>query len=111
MCSAQFLLVCTLFHHVLRESKVDFLGRKLCTLAKRNLPQTDALLICILSLLGLLQLTMHVSLLLVDSTDQVWIIQFLEDCKCSIQKILSLLLLEELPVLVALYPQKDTVVS
>lgn len=110
MCSAQFLLVRTLLHHVLSKSKVDFLGWELRTLTKRNLPQTDALLICVLCLLGLLQLTMHVSLLLVDSTDQVWIVQLLENGKCSIQKVLSLLLFKELPVLVALYPQEDTVV-
>ncbi len=74
MSSAKFLLVCSLLHHVLSEPKVYFLCRKLGTFTKSNLPQTNALLICILSLLGLLQFTMHISFLFIDCTNQIWII-------------------------------------
>lgn len=62
--------------------------------------QSDALFIAVLGLFSFLEFLMHVTLFLVYGTDKIRALNLLKDYKCLVQVIVSLSLLEELPVLI-----------
>jgi hypothetical protein len=64
-----------------------------------------------LCLISLLKLAVHVSLFLVHSTDQIGIVQFLKDDEGLVQVLISLLLFEEFPILIALHTVDNAVVA
>ena len=94
----QLLLVCTLLHHVVRKTHVDLLCGEHGMLPECQFPQPNALLIGILGLFSLLHLLVHVTALFVNSTDQIWVVDLLEDGESAIQIVVCLALLEEFPV-------------
>ena len=75
----QLLLVCTLLHHVVRKSHVDFLSGEHGMFSECQFPQPNALLIGVLGLFSLLHLLVHVAALFVYCTDKIRVVNFLKD--------------------------------
>jgi hypothetical protein len=94
----EFLLISTLPHHVVSEAHVYLLGVECGVLPECLLPEADAVLIGVLRLLRLLELFVHVAPLFVDGTDQIGVVQLLEDAECLIQALIGLALLKEFPI-------------